>query len=121
MEILFKPVKELVIMECVRYPSKEALANSLAFLLRTGQPIALDWAEGVVFFGMPLPPTTDALVKDYMEGRIYWPSVMFALMPTYQAAISIGTLDVPVIDMSPNPTMRTVAGWLKGFTTSQMK
>jgi hypothetical protein len=115
-EIVHRPLKELVIMDYTRYPSAEALATALSFAVGPGQPVALYWCEGVVFVAYPLPPETEAVAREYLEGRVYWVNVSFALMENYQASIHptrARGLEVPVIDMSANPTMRKAARWLK--------
>jgi len=112
-EIVCSPPKQLVILECTQYPSIEALSKTIATIIRVGQPLVLKWAEGVTFSYSLLPPTTDSLMKEFLEGRIYWTDVVFALMPEYKSTIKVGTLDIPVIDVSPNPVLREAAKWMK--------
>jgi len=112
-EIVCSPPKQLVILECTQYPSIEALSKTVATIIAIGQPFALKWAEGVTFSYSLLPPTTDSLMKEFLEGRIYWTDVVFALMPEYKSAIKVGTLDIPVIDVSPNPILRGAAEWMR--------
>jgi len=114
-EIICSPPKQLVILECTRYPSIEALAKTVAIIIRSGQPLVLKWAEGVTFSYSLLPPTTDSLMKEFLEGRIYWTDVVFAPMPEYRSTIQVGTLDIPVIDVSPNPILREAAEWMKAY------
>ena len=112
-EIVCSPPKQLVILECTQYPSMEALARTIATIIRVGHPLVLRWAEGVTFSYSLLPPSTDNLMKEFLEGRIYWTDVVFALMPEYKPTIKVGTLDIPVIDVSPNPILREAAEWMK--------
>ncbi|UCE16319.1 MAG: hypothetical protein JSV12_01510 [Candidatus Bathyarchaeota archaeon] len=112
-EIVCSLPKQLVILECTQYPSLEALSKTIATIVRAGQPLVLKWAEGVTFSYSLLPPTTDSLMKEFLEGHIYWTDVVFALMPKYKSTIKVGTLDIPVIDVSPNPILREAAKWMK--------
>ncbi|UCD26328.1 MAG: hypothetical protein JSV75_05380 [Candidatus Bathyarchaeota archaeon] len=112
-EIVCSPPEQLVILECTQYPSMEALARTIATIIRVGQPLVLKWAEGATFSYSLLPPSTDSLMKEFLEGRIYWTDVVFALMPEYKPTIKVGTLDIPVIDVSPNPILREAAKWMK--------
>ena len=112
-EIVCSPPKQLVILECTQYPSIEALSNTIATIIRVGRPLVLKWAEGVTFSYSLLPPTTDGLMKELLEGRVYWTDVVFALMPEYESSIKVGTLDIPVIDVTPNPILREAAKWMK--------
>jgi hypothetical protein len=44
---------------------------------------------------------------------MYWSDVMFALMPEYKPVIRVGTMDIPVVNVSPNSFLREVARWMK--------
>jgi hypothetical protein len=112
-EILYSPIRQIYIMEVVQFESKEELANIAAVLFRIGQPSLLNWAEGVVFTGVPLAPTSAPIFKEMTQGRSYWLSISFALMPDFNEKISVGTVDIPVIDMSRSLVAREVAGWLR--------
>lgn len=112
-EIVHHPCKELVIGECTQYPTVEFLCGTLAAAIGGGRPIALNWANGVAFsFGRP-PPTTEWLIKERLKGRIYWSSVVYALMPDYKPRMKVGKLDVRIIK-TVNPLLQQVANWLKG-------
>ncbi|NIR87032.1 hypothetical protein GWO13_05440 [Candidatus Bathyarchaeota archaeon] len=112
-EIVCRAPKQLVILECTQYPSVEDLSKTIAVIISIGQPIILKWAEGVVLSYSLLPPTTDSLMKEFLEGRVYWSDVVFALMPEYKPTVRVGTFDIPVIDVSPNPILREAAKWMK--------
>lgn len=112
-EIVCRPPKQLVILECTVYPSIEALAKTVEVIIRVGEPMFLKWAEGVAFSYTMVTPTSDILMKEFLQGRVYWSEVVYALMPQYQSTIRIGTLDIPVIDVSPNPLLREAAKWMK--------
>ncbi|UCE44116.1 MAG: hypothetical protein JSV57_01080, partial [Candidatus Bathyarchaeota archaeon] len=117
-EVVCRAPKQLVVLECTQYPSMEALSGTIATIVRTGEPVILRWAEGVVFSYSLLPPTTDSLLKDFLEGRSYWSDVVFALMPEYKSTVRVGTLDIPVIDVTPNLLLREAAKWMKANVQS---
>ena len=112
-EIVCRPPKQLVILECTQYPSIEALAKTVAVIISVGESMVLKWAEGVAFSYSMVTPTSDTLMKEFLEGRVYWSDVVYALMPQYQPAIRVETLDIPVIDVSPNLLLREAAKWMK--------
>jgi len=112
-EIVCRPPKQLVILECTQYPSIEALAKTVAVIISVGESMVLKWAEGVAFSYSMVTPTSDTLMKEFLEGRVYWSDVVYALMPQYQPTIRVGTLDIPVIDVSPNLLLREAAKWMK--------
>jgi len=112
-EVVCRTPKQLVILECTQYPSIETLSETIATIIRTGEAVILKWAEGVILSYSLLTPTTDSLMKEFLEGRVYWTDVIFALMPEYRSTIRVGTLDIPVIDVSPNPVLGEAAKWMK--------
>ena len=112
-EIVCNPAKQLVILECTRYPSIEALAKVIAVIISAGEPVILKWAEGIAFMYTYLQPTTQDLINDLLKGRIYWSEVFFAEMPEYRTSIRVSTLDIPIVDVSPNPILVEAARWMK--------
>ncbi len=112
-DIVCQPPKQLIILERVRYPSVEALSKVVGVIISTGEPIILKWAEGVVFSYTPLAPSTDLLLDEYVKGKIYWSDVVYAIMPEYKQTIRLGSMDIPVIDVSPNPQLCEAAKWMK--------
>ncbi len=112
-KITFKPIREVVIFECVYYPTIQELAESLKILVKLGQPAVLAWAEGVLFMHTSLSPTTDKIFSEFVNGRVYWPSVSYTLMPEYQSVVKVDALEIPVVNVSYNSVLREVAKWLK--------
>ena len=112
-EIVCNPPKQLIILECTRYPSTDALAKVMAVIISAGESVILKWAEGVVFSYTYLHPQTENILDELLKGRVYWSEVIYALMPEYRASIRVGTMDIPVIDVSPNPLLCEAARWLK--------
>jgi hypothetical protein len=53
------------------------------------------------------------MFKELIQGRTYWLSLSYAPMPQYSDKVSVGTIDVPVLDMSRSTVARQVVGWLK--------
>jgi hypothetical protein len=112
-EFVCNPPKKVVVLECTEYPSLEALTKVLATFMQTGSSVVLRWTEGIAFLYTYLPPTTDGLMKEFLEGRVYWSDVIFALMPEYKPIIRVGTIDIPLIDVTPNHVLREAAKWMK--------
>jgi len=112
-DIVCRPPKQLIILECTHYPSVDALSKTAAIIISTGESLILKWAEGVVFSYSPVVPSTELLVDEYTKGNIYWSDVVYAIMPEYKQTIRVSTLDIPVIDVSPNPVLREAAKWMK--------
>jgi hypothetical protein len=112
-DVVCSPPKQLIILECTRYPTIDALAKVIGIVISMGESVILKWAEGVAFMYTVLQPTTEDLINELLKGRVYWSEVFYAEMPEYKQTIRVGTLDVPVIDVSPNPLLSEAAKWLK--------
>ncbi len=112
------PFKEVVIMECNRFPTPDDLAR-FASISVGGRPTGIYWAEGVAFIYYPIPITTRTAAEHLIdEKRVYWAFVSYSLMAKYQSRIETKEkLIVPVIDMSTSPLFQTVAQWLKQHKT----
>lgn len=119
-KIVYRAPKEIVILECVRN-TREELIEAAATVARIGLPAVAGWAEGILFTYTPLDPTsTDDLLDQYIkEGRTYWTSVRYALMPKFEPVVKSGTIEIPVLDASSNPSLRDAAIWLKTRSTEE--
>jgi hypothetical protein len=117
MKITYEPFKEVIIKECVGYKNLQDLLFIFAQLRASGQPVSLNWAKGVVFALSSLPPSTDQLVKEYLDGRLYIANASFALMPDYKDAVNYVAggqqMPIPVINASDNVALCEIAEWLK--------
>ncbi len=110
--IVHSPPQEIVVTGLTGFTSQQNLASMIAFVMNvSGQPMALYWAEGVVFLADFVEP--EALPDEYVKGKIYASNVSHAPMVKYNNAIRIGTMEVPVIDVSSNVALRDLARWIR--------
>ena len=112
--VKYEPFKEVVIMERDLFETPDDIAR-FASIIAGGKAAGLYWAEGVVFLYCPLPASTETTAKMLVENRrVYWTFVGYSLMPKYQPVIETREkMIVPVINMTSNVLIRTVAIWLK--------
>lgn len=117
MKIIFKPIIEFVVSEVILVKDIKELARPLGLMAAAseGTTIGLQWAEGVIFMFCPVHLTTDVGQEEYLEnGRIYVPSISYALLDNYVKSIKTDEgLIVPVFDASEAESMRELAKWLK--------
>jgi len=113
-KITHRDVKEVVILDYTEYEHVEELARIVGLSAGTEEPLALLWAEGVLFTYSALQASSEELVKDLLEGKVYWTNVSFVLAPRYESTIQLKGISMPVLDVTPNRTFREVAVWLKG-------
>lgn len=113
-KVKYEPFKEIVVMQRNYFSSPDDLAR-FASIIAGGKTAGLYWADGVAFLYFLLPASTDIAAKALIEeGRVYWTSVGYALMPKYRPIIETKEkIMVPVIDLSSNTLIREVANWLK--------
>ncbi len=109
-----EPLKEIVVIEQNRFPTPEELAR-FTNIAAGGKTTGVYWAKGVAFIYYPLPTTTEAASKVFIEHkRAYWAFVSHAIMPEYRPLIETKEkIIVPVIDMSTSLMFQKVAEWLK--------
>lgn len=115
-EVVLQPIKKLVIFECVTFPIDEFFKR-VELVVMSGQPVALNWAEGIVFLPLPYQPNSEIIIEEAMKGTMYWASVMFSPMLTYQSLKKFGAREVPIINQTLVPYLRQVAEWLKKSIT----
>ncbi len=77
----------------------------------------INWIDGVAFVVAPMPATED-VVKENLDGRVHYASVIFAKIP-YQAQVpvKIGTQNysVRLRKAESNATLTALAKFLKEF------
>ena len=115
-EIIVQPIKKIVMFDCTEFSNEEffkrveLLAMAMAM---SGQPVVLNWAEGIVFLPLPYQPDSDMIIEQAMKGTIYWAGVMFSSMPKYQPNKKFGPREVPILDQTTIPYLRQAAQSLK--------
>lgn len=112
--VSYEPFKEIVIMEKNHFGNPEELARFTS-VIAGGKLAGLYWVDGVVFLYFPLSASTTAVAKELLEKRkVYWTYVGYALMPRYAQTIETKErMIVPVVDISADPILKSVAQWLK--------
>ena len=111
-DIVIQPTKKIVVFHCVELPNKEFFKR-IELVARSGQPVGLSWAEGVVFLLIPYQPNSDLIIEEALKGTTYLDTVIFSSMPKYQSTKKFGAREIPIIDQSLIPYLRQVAQWLK--------
>jgi hypothetical protein len=110
--IVHSPPQEVIVTGLTGFGNQRDLASMIAFVMNvSGQPMALYWAEGVVFLADFVEP--EALPEEYVKGRIYASNVSHAPMVKYNQSIRVGNVDVPVIDVTSNEALRELARWIR--------
>lgn len=111
-EITLSPIKKIVIFECVELPIEEFFKR-VGLIAKSGQPILLNWSEGIVFLTAPYYPDSDIIIEQALKGTFYWSAITFSSMPKYEPIKKFGAREVPIIDQTSISTFRRVAQWLK--------
>jgi len=114
-EVTVQPIKKIVIFECTEF-SIEEFFKRIELIAMSGEPVALSWAEGIVFLASAYEPDSDIMIEEALKGTMYLASVMFSSMPKYQPIKKMGAREIPIIDQTPIPYLRQVAQWLKKRT-----
>ncbi len=112
--VTYDPFKQIVVMEKTHFANPEELARFTS-VIAGGKLAGLYWVDGVVFLYFPLPASTTVVAKELLENRkVFWTYVGYALMPKYQQTIETKEkMIVPVVDISSDAILKSVAQWLK--------
>ncbi len=112
--ISYSPFKEIVVLEKTYFNSPEEIARFTS-VIAGGKLAGLYWVDGIVFLYFPLPASTTAVAKELLENRkVFWTFVGYAPMPKYIQVIETKEkMIVPVVDISNDLILRSVAHWLK--------
>ena len=111
-EIVVQPIKKIVILECTELPIEE-LFKRIELIAMSGEPVGLNWSEGIVFLYMPYQPDNDIMIEQALKGTMYWATVIFSSMPKYQPIKKFGAREILIIDQTSISYLRQVAQWLK--------
>ena len=112
-EIIEKPPRKLVVGERIFYTTSDDLGSIVALAASAGQPVALFWAEGILFIPAPAFPDSEVMVEKYLEGETYWASVAYTRLDRFQEKIRVVGIEIPIVDVSRSKAMREAAVWLK--------
>lgn len=117
--MIFSPYREIVVHEMIEQESQVLFEDMVRQALSSpvhAEP-TINWIDGVAFVVAPMPSTED-VVKENLDGRVHYASVMFAKIP-YQAQVpvKIGTQNysVRLRKAESNATLTALAKFLKEF------
>ncbi len=112
--VTYQPFKEIVVMEKTHFNTAEDIARFTS-VIAGGKLAGLYWVDGVVFLYFPLTASTTAVAKELLEHqKVYWTFVGYAMMSKYAQTIETKEkMIVPVVDISSDPILKSVAQWLK--------
>ena len=112
--ISYEPFKEIVIMERTSFSTPEKLARFVS-IIAGGKLAGLYWVGGMIFLYFPLLASSQIVAKELIEkGKLYWSFIGYSIMPKYAPTIETKEkMIIPVVDMSSDHVLQTVAGWLK--------
>lgn len=119
-KVTYRPWEEVIIHESIEYSLDDLVKMQSLGVPAGGIGQKLLWADGIAFKHSGMPPTDD-VVKEQLQGKVHWSAVEWALMPKYENAIIIRETNVriPVIDVSTNRILTTVAEWLKAHSEAK--
>ncbi|MGC8696673.1 MAG: hypothetical protein C0167_00815 [Nitrososphaera sp.] len=113
-EISVEPYRKLIIRTYMKYNSYEEMARELTKGVIGVPSIILRWSHGIVFTFTSYQPT-DHVLRQLIEGILYWDHVDFAEMPNYMSEISVAGSPVKIFvrNLNGHPLFDQVAEFLK--------
>ena len=114
-DILNKPLSQIVVRQFVKYSSPEVLARNVVVQAGASQSVSLTWVNGIAF-KIITPPfiISELLAKEFVEGRLHV-SLLYAEMDTFRPSIhaAVEKIQIPILDESNNKEAKAIADWLK--------
>lgn len=114
-EILNKPLNQIVIRQSIKYNSPEDLARTVVVQAGASGPMSLTWVNGIVFKIIPAPfIISELLAKEFVEGKLHI-SILSAEMTNFKPSIhaSEEKIQIPILNESNNEEAKSIANWLK--------
>ena len=113
-KVTFQTWNEVIIHETIQDTNEIMIRSQCIGVPAEGLARPLNWAEGVLFRHINMPPTED-VIREQLKGKVHWNSVHFALMPVYKDVILIPDLKVriPINNVSNNAILSKVARELR--------
>lgn len=112
-EFEFQPWRKIIVHEVVKFPLQHFISGASYGVQTGGVGRPLTWANGFIFEKRGLRDTDD-VVKEKLEGKIYWSSLHYAILKKCQPEFKVpGNIRIPVINLSDHETFREMATWIK--------
>ena len=109
--IEYRPTKKIVILNLERL-DKEELFKRASAIRMTGQPIFLNWAEGIVFIALPESIEITEVDENITKGMVYFSDVTYSLMDKCQPTVQVGADKIPIIDQSKSQIFKSITKWI---------
>jgi len=110
--IEYRPVRKVVILDLMELNNQQ-LFDRVSAIRMMGQPLFLNWAEGVVFFAIPASPEISEVDANITKGIMYFAGVTFSLMSKYRSSVRTGVDTIPIVDQSKSSVLLSIAKWIK--------
>jgi len=112
-EFEYQPWKKIIFHEVVKYPIEFFLSQHSLKIPAGGIGRPLQWANGIVF-DLGVMRATDDIVKEQLEGKIHYASIVYGLLEKHQPEFKVaGNIRIPVIDVSNNKILKEMVAWIK--------
>lgn len=110
--IEYQPIKKIVILEATELNHKE-LFTRVSRIRQAGEPAALSWADGFIFFTTPTPLEIREVGQALIKGTVYLNSIDYSIMRQYKSFVEAGTDRIPVLDQSKDRVSLVIVKWIK--------
>jgi hypothetical protein len=110
--IEYRPVRKVVILDLMELNNQQ-LFDRVSAIRMTGQPLFLNWAEGVVFIAIPASTDISEVDAHITKGTVYFAGVTYSTMSKYRSSVQTGVDTIPIVDQSRSPVFLSIAKWIK--------
>jgi hypothetical protein len=119
-EIVFEPYKKVVVHEVVELKYDEFMdAVAQGGRAAGGQVPTAQWVNGVVFQIQPFNPSSDAVVREQLQGILHYALVSFTTKEKFEGEVHRGAGTVRLINTSSSSTLCKLAETLKAISKNR--
>jgi hypothetical protein len=112
-EFEFQPWKKVVVHELIKSSLQDFLSEHSLGVQEGGIGRPLLWTDGIVFEHGLFPDTED-IIKEKLQAKVHWGFLKYTFLEKYQSEFKVlGSIRIPVIDVSNNQTFKEMANWIK--------
>ncbi|HZW55781.1 MAG TPA: hypothetical protein VFF30_05780 [Nitrososphaerales archaeon] len=118
--VTYSPYREVVIHEILEKTPEElfsAIVQQAHAQGAVGITPSIQWARGVAF-SVGFFPQTEEIVRDSLQGKIHYGTVMFTSIPQFKPDVSVRVLGtehrIRLVNAESNQILADVASFLSG-------
>jgi hypothetical protein len=111
-EVVYDPVKRIVIHDIYKYDSLEELVRTAFLGIQPGTTQWLRYVDGILF-GYNTPSESEAYTQQAIAGTLHYFHLFFTKVPKFEPQVNVDKAVIGMVDVSKSRIHQSVAKFLK--------